>query len=375
MNPSKKRILFNIHYLEIGGVETSLIGLLHNIDYSIYNVDLFINDPRGEMMKYIPSEVNVLSSPKAYRFIERPMVETLRKGYLAIVVGRLLSKMAFSLYKRHRRSEDGSAIFGYVGKYVTPFLPSLRKLGNYDIAISYLTPHNIVLKKILAKKKVAWIHTDYSAIDVNPKIELPVWDGYDKIVSISASVTDGFVSKFPTLKNKIVEIENFLPEKLILEKSKEFIPSDMPKEAGIINLLTIGRYCFAKRIDEIPLMALQIKKRGIRFKWYIIGYGPEEEEQKIESSIDSFDVKQEMILLGKKNNPYPYIKACDFYVQPSRYEGKSITVSEAQLLDKTVIVANYPTASSQINEGENGYIGPYPSEDFANYLVDRIQLL
>lgn len=371
----RQRIFINIHYLEIGGVETSLIGLLHNIDYSIYNVDLFINDPRGEMMKYIPSEVNVLSSPKAYRFIERPMAEALRKGYLAIVVGRLLSKMAFCLYKRNRRSEDGSAIFGYVGKYVTPFLPSLKKFGKYDIAISYLTPHNVVLKKVWAKKKVAWIHTDYSAIDVNPIIELPVWDGFDKIVSISASVTDGFVSKFPTLKNKIIEIENFLPERLILEKSKEFIPLDMPKEVEVINLLTIGRYCFAKRIDEIPYMASEMKKRGIKFKWYIIGYGSEEEEQKIKSSLDLFNVKNEVILLGKKENPYPYIKACDIYIQPSRYEGKSITVREAILLGKSVIIADYPTAQSQFNDERRGFIGPYSSVDFANYLVDRIQLL
>ena len=72
-----------------------------------------------------------------------------------------------------------------------------------------------------------------------------------------------------------------------------------------------------------------------------------------------------MVLLGKKSNPYPYIKACDLYVQPSRYEGKSVTVREAQILCKPVVVTNYPTAHSQINDGVDGVIVPLDNEGCA----------
>ncbi len=65
-----------------------------------------------------------------------------------------------------------------------------------------------------------------------------------------------------------------------------------------------------------------------------------------------------MILLGKQPNPYPFIKECDVYVQPSRYEGKSITVREAQILCKPVIITAYPTAPSQIEDGVDGVIVP-----------------
>lgn len=370
----KKKILFNIHYLEIGGAETSLIGLLHSINSDVYDVDLLINDPRGELMKYVPDWTNVIPSPEAYRMIERPLVEVLKRRHFRIAFARLMAKYKFRRYIDRKKPSDGNAIFGYIGKYVTPVLPSLTNLGDYDVAVSYVTPHNIILEKVRAKKKIAWIHTDYSKIDVDTEIESPVWAGYDKIVSISPAVTASFLSVFPSLENKIIEIENFLPEDLIRERVKEFVPEDMPKVNGVINLLTIGRYSVQKRLEDIPLMAnILIKESGKDFRWYLIGYGNERELQKIKDAIEKYEVGNTVILLGKKENPYPYIKASDIYVQPSRYEGKSITVREAHLLGKPVIITDYPTAKSQVRDGIDGFIGPYETEAFAHFLMDFIK--
>jgi glycosyltransferase involved in cell wall biosynthesis len=43
-------------------------------------------------------------------------------------------------------------------------------------------------------------------------------------------------------------------------------------------------------------------------------------------------------------------------VQPSRYEGKAVTVTEAQILGKPVLITNYPTARSQVTDGLDGLI-------------------
>lgn len=370
MNP---KIFINLHYLEIGGAESSLIGLLQSLDSSKVSVDLFLNDPRGELMKFIPAWVNRIVTPKAYHYIERPITETILKGHLGVALGRILAKIAFSRYAKKYKPKEGSAIFGYIGKFVTPFLPSLKKLGKYDLAISWLTPHDIVLKKIDAKKKICWIHTDYSAIDINRKIEYPVWNGYDKIVSISDKVSDSFCSVFPELKYKIVNIENFLPKDLIRKKAKEFVPSEMTKEKDEKIFLSIGRYCEAKNFDLIPFLCRFLIDKGIKVKWFIIGYGAESELNKIKEEIKKYNVEKEVIFLGKKENPYPYIKACDFYVQPSRYEGKSITVQEAQILGKPVIIRNYPTAVSQIKDGLDGFIGSYCVDFFSQDLLRIIK--
>lgn len=360
------RIFIHMHYLEIGGAETALIGLLNALDKGKAEVDLFLNEHRGEMMKYIPEWVNILPEEKQYSIIEQSMMKALRKGQWKVVLGRIIAKIKFLRYVKKNNPKEGSTVFGYVGKYINPFLPSLKKYGEYDLAISFLTPHNIVLEKVSAKKKFCWIHTDYSTIDVDAEIELPVWEGYDRIVSISPDVSAAFLKVFPSLSYKIIEIENPLPVKLILDKSREFNPSEMKKHNDEITLLTVGRYCYAKNLESIPSICRGLIDKGQKVKWFIVGYGGAHYEEKITKEIKRLDVEKNVIMLGKKENPYPYIKACDWYVQPSRYEGKSVTVREAQILGKPVIVTDYPTASSQINNGVDGVIVPLDLDGVAD---------
>lgn len=365
-----KKILINIHYLETGGAESSLIGLLHALNPEMVAVDLMLDDRRGELMKYVPEWVNVLEIPEAYAMIERPIIDVIRAGFIKIAAARVWAKIKYGLYRRKNKPEDGSAIFGYIGRYVTPLLPGLSYLGEYDAAVSYLTPHDIVLKKVKAKKKICWIHTDYSSIDVDKMLELPVWDGYDKIVSISDKVTETFVEVFPELKDKIAQIKPVLSESLIKGLSTAFVPDDMKKIGEEINFLTIGRYCHAKNLESIPAMCRMICDKGIDLKWYIIGYGAGDEY--IREAIDQNGMEKRVILLGKKENPYPYIKSCDWYVQPSRYEGNCIAVKEAQILCKPVIITRYPTSGSQIEDGVDGMIVPMDASLAANRISEII---
>lgn len=366
----RPRVLINLHYLEIGGAETSLVGLLQSLDPQRVQVDLFLNAHRGEMMRFIPSWVNVLPEIPAYSMIEQPIKEAVRKGFIGVAMARLWAKWKFRCYARKKRPMDGSAIFGYVGKYVTPVLPSLRHLGEYDLAISFLIPHNIVLDKVRAKKKICWIHTDYTQIDVNRELEIPVWNGYDHIISISEDVTRTFCQVFPTLKHKIIGMENILSAKFVRQRADEEKPADMEKEKNGHTLLTIGRYSYPKKLEEIPMICRRLINKGLQIKWFIIGYGGSDEY--IRKAIREESMEQHVFLLGKKANPYPYIKACDWYVQPSRYEGKSVVVREAQMLCKPVIVTDYPTAASQVENGIDGVIVPMPVAECADAMATAI---
>ena len=121
-----------------------------------------------------------------------------------------------------------------------------------------------------------------------------------------------------------------------------------------INILSVGRLCYPKNFESIPEICKYLRKDGYDVKWYIIGSG--ESHDLILSNIKKFEMDEAVILLGQKTNPYPYIKKCDIYIQPSRYEGKAITVLEAQALEKPVIITNYKTANSQLKNCENGFI-------------------
>lgn len=398
----KPHILIIMHYLEIGGAETALIGMLNALNKNRVDVDLFLHDHRGEMMQFIPDWVNILPTIKSYTMLERPIREVLKAGCWGIAAARLWAKIVSRrCYKASGSTLPNSSEFHYMAKYTTPLLPMINPQTTYDVIISFLAPHQIGLSRVNAHRRVAWIHTDYTKIWVDAKDELPVWSDYDRIASISNDVTKTFLQTFPSLvgTNKIVQIENILSPAFVRQRADMENVEDELEYFGGVKILSIGRFCKQKNFDEIPEICKQLIKEmtrllsvgrfseaknydnvpdicrrmvetGVDVKWFIIGFGGD--EQLIREKVAETGMQEHVIILGKRSNPYPYIKACDIYVQPSRYEGKSVTVREAQMLCKPVVVTNYPTASSQIRNGIDGVIVPMNNEGCARGLADVI---
>lgn len=369
---NKPRIFIVMHYMEIGGAETALVGLLNALDPARVDVDLFLYDHRGEMMQFIPEWVNLLPQIPKYSVLERPIVELVKRGFWGIAAARMWAKRISKVaYKRSGSKLENNGGLDKMSKCTTPLLPRINQSVTYDLAISFLTPHRIVAEKVKAKKKIAWIHTDYTRVWVDAEDELKVWQKYDYVASISGDVTNTFLQVFPSLAPKIVEIENILSPTFVRKRAEL---QDVDKEIrheGTITLLSVGRFSDAKNYDNVPDICKRlINETKLNIKWYIIGYGGD--EALIRQKNKEAGMEEHVILLGKRSNPYPYIKACDIYVQPSRYEGKSVTVREAQMLCKPVVVTNYPTAPSQIRSGIDGVIVPMDNEGCAHGLAEVI---
>jgi glycosyltransferase involved in cell wall biosynthesis len=374
----KKSLLIVSHALELGGAERSLIGLLDALDPEIWDIDLFLLRHEGELMDAIPEHVNLLPQVSAYTVLARPMKDTLREGHMLLTGARLAGKlMAGSYAKKHGHTESAVGL-EYSHKFTCPLMPRIQPQKEYDLAISFLTPHYFVAKKVRAKKKIAWIHTDYTRIQVNVDSETAMWNAYDHIASISDAVTDSFLKVFPGLKDKIVLIENILPERLVKKQAEMFsAEQEMPVKG--IRILSVGRFCYQKNFDNVPEICTRLLEKGLDVYWYLIGFGPD--ESLIRQKIAEAGMEERVIVLGKKENPYPYMKSCDLYVQPSRYEGKAVTVREAQMLEKPVVITDYATASSQLEHGVDGVTVPMENQGCADEIAallqrpDRLKLL
>ena len=165
---NKPRLFINMHYMELGGAERSLLGFLNAIDTEKIDVDLFLNQHTGALLPLIPSKINLLPEIPAYSAIERPMKNIFIEGHWGILCGRLIGKIRYNRYLRKiNKKRDGSAT-QYVFDGVIPFLPSLKHLGHYDMAISFLDPPHIVHDKVDAGIKMEWIHTDWSTVENQP---------------------------------------------------------------------------------------------------------------------------------------------------------------------------------------------------------------
>lgn len=355
-----KKILISVTEVDIGGIDRSLLGLLDAIDYNEYEVDLFVYNHHGSMMNQINQNVNLLKENKIALASKESISFCIKHGHFLIALARILGKI-ISIIRRKKYNANFDVGMVYTNKFVNKYL--IKKIKkHYDVALSFAGPHYFILDNVDADIKMGWIHTDlsssYESFDVN--FEKKMWSDLDYVVSISEKCKDSFAKIYPQLESKTIIIENCLSKKSIMKQTDEHI-EDMNTDS--IKLLSIGRFCDAKNFENIPSICKQIIENGYNVKWFIIGFG--ELENIIREQINACDMENNIIILGKKENPYPYILQCDLYVQPSRYEGKCVAVREAQLLNKPVVITNYNTAQNQLVDGVDGVIVPLENDGCA----------
>ncbi len=363
----RPRIFINMTYMELGGAERALLGLLNAIDTDRVDVDLFINQHTGEFMKLIPEKINLLPENEMYSLIRKPISQLIKKGKIKLAFSRIWARHEYSrdVSKRHL---DG-CFNHYAMNRIIKHLPSLYHLGEYDLALSFIDPSHIIHEKVFAKKRIEWLHTDFSAFNMDDKCMANTWGRDDYIAAVSQDMAERFKSKYPQYASKVIVIENILSPETIRQEADRGEAVEMNNSRDRLKILSIGRICYAKYFERIPDVAVFLKQEGLKFDWFVVGPGDASDiiQRAKELGVDSY-----IHFIGKKDNPYPYIKACDLYVQPSRREGKSVTVREAQILCKPVIITNYPTSASQVIDGIDGMICSMDNKSVAQVISNVV---
>ncbi|EJS00724.1 glycosyltransferase [Bacillus mycoides] len=344
----KKDVLFVINNLNCGGAEKSLISLLNTMDYSRYNVDLFLFKHEGLFLNKIPKQVNVLEEPPEYQLFDMPIkaaiMKCLRQGRLDIALSRVCAGYIFKSEKNKARCEQR------VWRYLSKSLQNISK--KYDVAIGYLekNPVYFCIDKVNANKKIGFIHTDYDKLGMDPNIDMGYFRSLDHIVTVSEECANVLKQRFSIYNDKIGVIHNIVSPSTINKMSQEKV--DLERKG--VKLVSVGRLSHEKGFDLAIEACKNLVGDGYEIKWYIIGEG--EGRGKLEKMIEENHLQDHFLLLGLKENPYPYIREADIYVQPSRFEGKSIAIDEAKILHKPIVVTNFSTAKDQIKNEENGLI-------------------
>jgi glycosyltransferase involved in cell wall biosynthesis len=362
----KKKLLFVIPNLNIGGAEKSLVNLLNEIDYKNYEVDLLlIRAGEGLLLKQIPSQVKLLKLEKKYQVFERttkfPESYFLLRGRLDLVVARILCRITLASVKNIGKAEQ------YAWKFTRLFHSKLK--SEYDVAIAFLEKSSFyyISEFVSAKRKVGFIHSDYAKLNLDTAFDLHYFKKMNGIASVSSECVASLKTCFPTLKDKLHLIPNIVPTALIHELAKEPIKLILGKPL----LVSVGRLYEIKGFDMAIEAAALLVKNNADFVWYIIGDGPE--KQKLEQQITQHKLKDKVILLGMKENPYPYILKADIVLQTSRYEGKSLVLDEAKLMYKPIIATNFSTVSDQIENGRTGIIVEMNPESIAKGIENLLQ--
>jgi glycosyltransferase involved in cell wall biosynthesis len=344
-----KNILFIAEELDTNGAMMSLIALLKALSASNYNLSLFLFSHGGKLMQEIPNNVNVLPERtyyKVYRLpLKRAMIFALKKLRLDLMFFRLLVSIQ-RFFKLNFR--------------MWTFLPKVP--GDYDVACSYadgfVTP--LMLRKVNAKRKCAWIHIPYSKY---PQLDY-VYDALKKVNICVPVSNDVRQDLFSILKCNVPThvVHNLTDKEVCFHNAEKPCPNQ--RIDGVYRIVSVGRVTFQKYFDIIPSTAVKLVEKGIRFEWYIIGNGDQFET--LCAEVDSKGLNEAVHFIGTRPNPMPWVKSADVIVIPSRFESWGMTVSEALCLGKAVITSDLPVFKEQITDGENGVMCHITPDNLAN---------
>ena len=361
----KKKILFVIPNLGAGGAEKSLVNLLNTFDPERYTVDLFLFSHSGLFFDQIPKFVNILPLNKTMVIFQKSLKNSLLEFIRRKQFGLAFNRITFALL--HRIVRNGSYAEQYAWKYLSESIDNLPVI--YDSAVAFLEKSSIyfTVEKVLADKKIGWVHNDYNKLRLNKNFDHFYFKNLTYLVTVSEECKDVLLKEFPDLKDKVNVIYNINSSLLIKKLSDvdSFIYKLKP------NFISIGRLHPQKGFDLAIEAAKILKSWGIYFNWYVIGEGSE--RAKLEGLIDKYELKNQFHLLGMKQNPYAYLKNADIFLQTSLYEGKSIAVDEAKILGKPIILTNFSTAKDQIIHEYNGIICEMTAEGIALAIVKYLE--
>lgn len=344
----KKKILFVMESLRIGGAEKSLLTILSMLDYGKYDVDLFLFKHEGEFMEFLPKEVNLLRESENYKIFNRSRklapVRFLKRLDLTRFFHSSMYLLKCLYYKMMGRF--------YVGwEDVQVMFDKLEK--KYDVSIAFLERKTIYFNvdKVVAKNKIGFIHNDYSIYEYDDKADRKYFGQYGKIATVSEHCKSVLEAIFPEYKEKFLVIKNMVSKRMIQQMVEDALEFEPKQEMTIV---TVARLVKQKGIDEAIEVCKMLIEHSYQVKWYVIGAGAEEENLK--KKIANYGLQEKFILVGAQKNPYQWMKYGDIYVQPSRFEGFGITVCEAKALGKPMVVSDIPEFREQILDGVNGFV-------------------
>lgn len=223
-------------------------------------------------------------------------------------------------------------------------------------------------------KKIAWMHCDYDLYKVysGGRDEHRLYQRFDKIIAVSNFAKEVFVRNFPETKDKTHVIYNLLDTCQIIIDAQSPI-DDERFVTDCFTLVSIGRISEVKQFQKIPDYIRQIKqlRPTIKLRWYVIGAGDQYLKDEIERKTAEYSLLNELVLLGAKDNPYPYIKNSNLLVCTSRTESWSYVINEAKVLHTPVVTIRCGSSEEVVEHGITGYITK--EQDLPALLVDMIE--
>ena len=354
----KKKLLIVAHHMTVGGVQKTLISASKAIDYDKYDVTLYLRKNRTDLLSLVDGRMNVIINKDPNRYYRKPFALILQAASvvsklfgLRKINGMLEKKLADKIREKQMEYEQK-----------TYFADK-----KFDIAVAYVQGYTALFvdRYVNADKKILFFHTSKDELH---EMHCGILPRYDKIAALHSEQKSLIEEWYPDVTGRIMLVENFTDKETVTEMSKEFSP-DVPDSKTV--LCSCGRFAPVKGLDLAVNSAKILKDKGKNFIWYFVGDGPE--RNRLEKMIADCKLENNIIITGMQKNPYPYMAACDIYVQPSYEEAMPVTILEAHRLNKPVVTTATVGGKKLIEIGKNGIITDITVDALSDGIVELIE--
>lgn len=375
-----KDILFVNNTLSAGGAE---IALLDQLEYyaTNNNVYLYIMTGMGELIKKIPPNIKILNEHFDSESVltndgRKKLVKKVVSAEVGSFTGIKLAGYNFrALANMIRKGKIQSEKLAWRAiAETTPVIPY-----EFDLAIAFTEGASTyyVAEKVAAKKKVAWVHTNFVRAGYTKQLDKDSYNYFNEIYTISNKTREAFLTIHPECLNKISVKNLLIPQNKIEKLSKQAMEKPVWNliDNNTIRILTVSRLVKLKSYENMILAAKILKDKGYKFIWTALGEG--EERNNLEQLITRNNLNSNFILLGHVDNPYPYYRNCNIYVHATKYEGKSIAVKEAKSLGCPIVLSKTDGNIGQIEDNFSGLYCDTKADDIANkieYLINNKEI-
>lgn len=349
----KQRIVFVYPKMVMGGAEQVLLRLIENIDRNKYAIQVILLKHGGELEHSFPKDVVV-------RYAEPLQLNSLlKKGKIIDFIKGIYYRVRIRLAKTYEEESIYSAKCVSV-PYTDPD-DCIICYSHYNFMSIYLT------KKMKARKRILWVHLSFRE-NMDKNRYFNALKEFTDICCVSQFAKNEFDKNFPSLSGRSQVIHNLIDKNVILKLAKEKTNTDMKH----ISILTVARLDKQKGLGLIPGTVRHLIENGYDVYWYIVGEGDFRKE--LEQLISENNLEERVFLLGERKNPFPYMRLCDIYCQPSFYEGFCTTVNEARILCKPMVVSKIESSFELIDDGKTGFIAELNEKKMAEkigFLIDH----
>ena len=222
--------------------------------------------------------------------------------------------------------------------------------NKYDISISYSYQHPILLNltRFASKNNIVYIHSNIAQATspkvLKNKLKKAKYEKFTKIICVSHNGMEA-LTKLINRKDNVYVINNPIDGEKIINKANEKI-NDFKFENDKIYFINISRHMeIYKKLMRIIDATYKLNNEGYKFDVLFVGDG--DDDSLYVEKIRELNIKN-IHLLGKKSNPYPYLKNSDAFVLSSAREGYPVVFLESMVLNTPIITTSVSDALTDV---------------------------